>query len=614
MMQKHILQVDGGGVRGAYASAVLNKIHDILQEHNMGQISDFFKGGMSGTSTGSFIVLGLAAKYHKCRNNEQETREAKQIAGSDFTEGPYTPLEILQFYHKKSRFIFDSKSCCYNVFCNSEKCCDTETTHCFSICSCSIPHWLNVLFTCNRYCHNCNGYCGPKYDNTALKKSLVDQFGNMTLKDVIVPVQIVAYNLGSNSPVYFTSQTHPDVKMVDAALASAAAPTYFEAITMDHPSGFSTYVDGGLVDNSSALASIRFCIENFDRNNKQNLGKTSVFLTEKTEKDLVMSDFSEEYLRKILSENNSNIRMVDSAGIVGKILTLEKIVLVSVGTGEVTQATRTEKLKTAGKIGAIPQRIILESGSILKTTRKDVVPSASITYYMFDHETRTLIENYEQLKNDNLMVKHVLTDEFVTRFLLTVKNSQGLTQERLATIIGVSQPTVSRFLGGDASATLIKNFQKLLTIKDDQSLVLSQSDALAASLELKRIFDDLINVNSYGFSRAQLKSFEVVELFRTTYTGIDNLLFEMAYTHMIKLLENFYEDKYKLTVLFTPNLRHTVCTNKKAFMAMITFLNGCYGIGVASDSAVGGIDDRDSQINKILQTTMAGIRIEEGVT
>ena len=62
---KRILALDGGGVRGAMAIAVLEKIETVLRRrhgnHPNFRLSDYFDL-IGGTSTGAIIASGLAAK------------------------------------------------------------------------------------------------------------------------------------------------------------------------------------------------------------------------------------------------------------------------------------------------------------------------------------------------------------------------------------------------------------------------------------------------------------------------------------------------------------------------------------------------------------------------
>ncbi|MEQ8405950.1 MAG: patatin-like phospholipase family protein [Oceanicaulis sp.] len=69
--RKRILSLDGGGVRGAMSIAVLERIEDILRARHGGhpdfRLCDYFDL-MGGTSTGSIIAAGLAAKRMTARD------------------------------------------------------------------------------------------------------------------------------------------------------------------------------------------------------------------------------------------------------------------------------------------------------------------------------------------------------------------------------------------------------------------------------------------------------------------------------------------------------------------------------------------------------------------
>jgi hypothetical protein len=89
------LAIDGGGVRGVFPAEILSLIHEDLGHDDLGnkrRICDFFKDGMTGTSTGSFIVLALACPFHKIREGEEQS--TKPDAPLGFADGPYTPKDF----------------------------------------------------------------------------------------------------------------------------------------------------------------------------------------------------------------------------------------------------------------------------------------------------------------------------------------------------------------------------------------------------------------------------------------------------------------------------------------------------------------------------------------
>ncbi len=79
----------------------------------------------------------------------------------------------------------------------------------------------------------------------------------------------------------------------------------------------------------------------------------------------------------------------------------------------------------------------------------------------------------------------------------------------------------------------------------------------------------------------KLAALSVEEAEREIYTGMDNLLFEKAYTHMIDIVKKFPgivrdAGTEEIAVDETVNPKDLFTTKKVNLMAMIAFLNGCY--------------------------------------
>jgi len=82
---------------------------------------------------------------------------------------------------------------------------------------------------------------------------------------------------------------------------------------------------------------------------------------------------------------------------------------------------------------------------------------------------------------------------------------------------------------------------------------------------------------------------------RQIYTGMDNLLFEKAYTHMIDILKKFpgaFHDAgaEEVATEETVNPKELFTTKKVNLMAMIAFLNGCYAAASEEKSEIPDID------------------------
>lgn len=100
---------------------------------------------------------------------------------------------------------------------------------------------------------------GARYDNKIFKEELVNVFGTSQLRDVKTKVLITSSCLDHFSHRIFSSfhENHSadkELLLVDIAMASAAAPTYFDPIK---PEGQErSYLDGGLWANSPSLISV----------------------------------------------------------------------------------------------------------------------------------------------------------------------------------------------------------------------------------------------------------------------------------------------------------------------------------------------------------------------
>jgi len=90
---------------------------------------------------------------------------------------------------------------------------------------------------------------GPKYSNDALYRCAMGILGGRSrLGDARTGCMVTTYNIAKRTPRFLTSWDTPDVLMVDAAMMTSAAPTYF-APWNDH-------VDGGVCDNNPALSGV----------------------------------------------------------------------------------------------------------------------------------------------------------------------------------------------------------------------------------------------------------------------------------------------------------------------------------------------------------------------
>ena len=289
LFSQRVLTVDGGGIRGVLPITILEDL-----EHQTGLfLRDLFKAGITGTSTGALIALCATKR-----------------------DNPMSASDIAQLYEEMPGYLFPQTDCHVStgsVCCTSyafpsrcitcsktdlENCCE-DTVSCLGkgiskimrcqradvTCQISAIHrcFLNTVscvsnigryLTCG-CCfgihRNCEGYCGPKYNPKARKEYFREQVGDQILGSARVPVQVTTYDLKSQRVVYLSSHRpvapspdNPDTShylMLEAALATSAAPTYYspEMIgdgTKERP--YRKGIDGGTFQNNPLIAALKF--------------------------------------------------------------------------------------------------------------------------------------------------------------------------------------------------------------------------------------------------------------------------------------------------------------------------------------------------------------------
>lgn len=122
----------------------------------------------------------------------------------------------------------------------------------------------------------------PKYDGIALKETIASIVGENTLiGDLLCPTIIPAINLTKGSIQFFKTPHHQDfkndlkLKVVDVALATSAAPTYFPLAEIESQ----LYADGGLFANAPDLAALHeaehFFAQRSEKINLLSIGTTT---------------------------------------------------------------------------------------------------------------------------------------------------------------------------------------------------------------------------------------------------------------------------------------------------------------------------------------------------
>jgi patatin-like phospholipase/acyl hydrolase len=195
-MPFQILCLSGGGFLGLYTATVVAG----LEKEFGGPIAKHFDL-ISGTSIGGIIALGLAMEVPG-----HDIRTAFETNGTGIFSGRATPSGLF-----------------------------------------------------GRAADLCRSLVSSKYGDTALRAAVTGIIGEETLIGHLRhPCLIPAVNLSKGAPQVFKTDHHENfrvdlnIKAVDAAMATSAAPTYFPIAKIND----SLYVDGGLYANSPDLLAL----------------------------------------------------------------------------------------------------------------------------------------------------------------------------------------------------------------------------------------------------------------------------------------------------------------------------------------------------------------------
>lgn len=185
-----ILSIDGGGICGILPASVLTELEQrFLGGQSIARHFDM----IAGTSTGGIIALGLARGL--------------------------TAAEVRDFYIKRGGEIFPPRS--------------------------RIERLVRIVRRHHRYV----------YERAPLESELLDIFGDRVLGEAQTRLCIPSFEGRHGEPWIFKTPHHPDYqkdrveRMVKVGLSTAAAPTYFEALSNN---GY-IMVDGGLWANNPVM-------------------------------------------------------------------------------------------------------------------------------------------------------------------------------------------------------------------------------------------------------------------------------------------------------------------------------------------------------------------------
>lgn len=212
MRTRYVLSIDGGGVRGIVAAVFLDVLEGELRAAgHKGPIGDCFDV-IAGTSTGAIIAAALA------------------LPPSDNDAFKKTPSGLRDLYRNESQFIFPSRT---------------------------LP-FIPVLGRVRQL-------FGPLYSPKPLCNILNDAFADATFVNPRRNLLVSAYSIDPRDAVFFRGgpRTPPgdalcsgSIKIADAVIGSASAPTFFPPHRITHPGTGKkqTLIDGAVFINDPSLA------------------------------------------------------------------------------------------------------------------------------------------------------------------------------------------------------------------------------------------------------------------------------------------------------------------------------------------------------------------------
>lgn len=195
-----VLALNGGGVRGLFTITLLAELEAIIEKHEKRanvKIGDYFDL-ITGTSIGGILALGLASG--------KSARELKQA----FEENAQHIFPLKRFKQKR---------------------------------------WWHLLRR-------------SIYESEPLYETVKSMIGDtIKFEDLNKRVMITSVNLSTGRPKFFKTPHNPmftfdrEIRLIDAAMATSAAPTYFKPHYIEKLGHY--FADGGLVANNPSFVGIR---------------------------------------------------------------------------------------------------------------------------------------------------------------------------------------------------------------------------------------------------------------------------------------------------------------------------------------------------------------------
>lgn len=204
---KTLLSLDGGGIRGLMSARILQELEG-RTDKSIHELFDL----IVGASTGGILATCLARPRRGPAN------------------GPCAAEELVQLYSKRGERIFSR----------------------------SFWKGLSSLW----------GLSDEKYDAKPLEGILTEMLGDAELKDTVPDIVVPSYDIERRKPYLFKTSKARDGKrnrnhlLRHVARATSAAPTFFEALLLDHKKWKGekgkqrALIDGGLLASNPSMIAV----------------------------------------------------------------------------------------------------------------------------------------------------------------------------------------------------------------------------------------------------------------------------------------------------------------------------------------------------------------------
>ena len=224
---KKILSIDGGGIRGIIPAMVLAAI----EEETGVPTADNFDL-IAGTSTGGILALGLSRP-----DNEGNPQ--------------FTAADLANIYGERGEEIFNHDQ--REVTGLEARIAPVRELLARIV---NVPGIGPLVAPIREVLPHLEGLTDERYSNEGLRRVLGDQFGDATLGNARTMTMVTTYDMQSRRPIFLKSWSPRDVavQMSDAALATSAAPTFFQPVQLIIGGQARTLIDGGIFVNTPTVS------------------------------------------------------------------------------------------------------------------------------------------------------------------------------------------------------------------------------------------------------------------------------------------------------------------------------------------------------------------------